>query len=155
MIAGNDQDSIGVAPQTIDDYVIGKGRVLIMDDEEMPRIVMTRMLQKLGYTDITKTVRGEEAAAAYISAMQITPYDLAVLDLTITDGIDGVDTAKEISWYDPKAKARLVACSGYSDRAEEVMTYFGHFLSKPYSIEELKEILVKVKRSLEEPKPQE
>lgn len=156
MIAENEPNNqANIAPQTIDDCVVGNGRVLVMDDEEMPRTVMIRMLQRLGYNDITTTVNGEDAVSAYVRAMQTTPYDLVVLDLTIVGGMDGVEAAKEIIYYDPKAKPRLVSCSGYSNRADEVTRYFGNSLPKPYSLDELKAKLAEVKIGLKELESQE
>jgi two-component system, cell cycle sensor histidine kinase and response regulator CckA len=116
--------------------------VLVMDDEHFIRDLVGAMLWQLGYS-VTTCPNGEEAIEHFRRAMATRkPYSLCIMDLTIYNGMGGVEAAQEILRIDPSAK--LVVSSGYSD--EPVMAYpmrFGFIarLPKPYTVSELKEVL--------------
>ncbi len=61
----------------------GKGRILIMDDEEMILKIAKELLQLMGY-EVTTAENGEEALGYYRQAMELkTPFDVVILDLAI------------------------------------------------------------------------
>ncbi len=68
-------------------------RILVMDDEEMVREVMTAMLQSLGYT--TESVPdGAQAVALYAESFKAgRPFDAVIMDLTIPGGMGGKEAA--------------------------------------------------------------
>ncbi len=91
----------------------GHGKVLLMDDEEMVRMVTAEMLRSKGYT-VVCTSDGVEAIHHYRKAMEAgTPFDLVLMDLTVHGGMGGQDTIKVLLEIDPKVKA--VISSGYAD----------------------------------------
>ena len=112
--------------------------ILLMDDEEMIRALARESLEYLGYS-VSACVNGEDAVAMYRNAYQSgTPFSLAILDLTIPNGMGGVEAARLILEIDPQAK--LVVSSGYSYNAA-MSDYGSHGFSaavtKPYKIDEL------------------
>lgn len=116
----------------------GRGRVLVMDDEEHVRKVTTTMLAYLGYEP--RTARdGDEALELYKNAKESGhPFDVVILDLTIPGGKGGKKTIKELLAFDPAVKA--IVSSGYSN--DPVMAdYRAHGFSgiavKPYKVGEL------------------
>jgi len=120
----------------------GKGRVLVVDDERMIRNVLRKMLEHLGYRAEFAS-SGEEAIELYVRAMECNaPFHAVILDLTIPGGMGGKETVGELLKIDPGVRA--IASSGYSN--DPVMSDYKNFefkgvISKPYSIEELSEIL--------------
>jgi PAS domain S-box-containing protein len=65
------------------------GAVLIMDDEEMLRMLSSQILEHLGY-QVSTCANGEEAIALYVAAKEKgTPYFAVIMDLTIPAGMGG------------------------------------------------------------------
>jgi len=119
-------------------FVKGKGRILVMDDEEAVREVARGMLETLGYS-VTLAKDGTEAIDVYQAAMASgMPFDSVLMDLTVPGGMGGMEAIKRILEIDSKVKA--IVCSGYS--SDMVMANPGSFgfravVSKPYSLRQL------------------
>lgn len=90
------------------DKLIGKGRILVMDDEEFLRILFTDGLSMLGFEVVTAST-GEEAIQVYKEKV----FNVVVLDLTIKGGMGGKETLFELKKTDPNIKA--IAISGYAN----------------------------------------
>jgi two-component system cell cycle sensor histidine kinase/response regulator CckA len=130
----------------------GKGRLLIMDDEEMVRDVLGKLLKKLGY-EVGYAADGAEAIKMYITAKQSEqPFAAVIMDLTIPGGMGGKIAIRKLKEIDPKVKA--IVASGYSN--DPIMANFNAYgfeaaISKPYTIMEigkiLREVLVKKNNS--------
>jgi PAS domain S-box-containing protein len=119
-----------------------RGRVLVMDDEDVVRDVAGQLLREIGH-DAAFAETGEAALAAYRAAQEAgTPFDAVILDLTVRGGWGGVETVQKLREIDPGVKA--VVSSGYADDAT-LATYrqqgFLAALKKPYGIRELQEVL--------------
>jgi PAS domain S-box-containing protein len=123
----------------------GHGRILLMDDEEFLLDAISKIIVQLGYS-VTTARNGQDAVALYTKAKQSdTPYDVVILDLTIPGGMGGKQAMQEIKKADPRVKA--IATSGYSEDpviADPRESGFRGALLKPYSIEELSDVLEKV-----------
>jgi PAS domain S-box-containing protein len=119
-----------------------KGRVLLMDDEEVVRNVAGELIKALGH-DVEFAVHGEEAIAKYREALRTgRAYDAVILDLTIRGGMGGAETMQRLLLLDRDVTA--VVSSGYSDEA--VTSNFSEsgfkaFLKKPYDIGQLQSVL--------------
>jgi len=116
----------------------GHGRILVMDDEEIVRDVLGKILQRFGYE--AKFARdGMEAVEMYRAAMdRAKPFDAVIMDLTVTGGIGGIEAIELLRLIDPDAKA--IVSSGYSD--DPVMSDFRKYgfngvIAKPFRAEEL------------------
>jgi PAS domain S-box-containing protein len=124
---------------------IGKGRILLMDDEETVRKVAGRMLTRMGY-EVEFARDGAEAVTKYREAMKARiPFDAVILDLTVRGGMGGQDTIKRLLEINPGVRA--VVSSGYSN--DPVMADFQRYrfkgvVAKPFKIEELGKILQRV-----------
>jgi PAS domain S-box-containing protein len=118
--------------------VRGGGRVLVMDDEALVLEVAVAMLSRLGY-DAT-AVRDGDAALAAVDAASVRgePFDLALLDLTVAEGLGGLETARRLRVAHPGL--RLVVSSGYASGsvlADFRAHGFASVLPKPYRPEDL------------------
>ncbi len=122
--------------------VLGKGKILLMDDEEMIRDVVGKMLRHIGY-EVEFGRDGTEAIERYKNARELEePCHAVILDLMIPGGMGGKEAIQELLKIDPDVKA--IVSSGYSN--EPIMSNFEEYgfrgiLAKPYSIKELGEAL--------------
>ncbi len=125
--------------------VYGRGKILLMDDEEGIRVVIARMLEQCGYT-VELAADGDRAVEMYKAAIKAgDPYDAVILDLIVSGGTGGKEAVRRLLEIDPSVRA--VASSGYYN--DPVMSRFGEYgfkdvLAKPYLIAELCRVLNKV-----------
>jgi CheY-like chemotaxis protein len=122
-----------------------KGRVLLMDDEDMIRDMASQMLNHMGY-EVELVRSGAEAIERYKeSRRKGNPFDIVILDLTIRGGWGGEETIKGLIEIDPTVKAILSS----GETAHPAVSYFREYgfsalLPKPYSMRELSKTLQKV-----------
>ncbi|MGC8493230.1 MAG: hybrid sensor histidine kinase/response regulator, partial [Syntrophobacteraceae bacterium] len=120
-------------------------RILVMEDEEMPRELIQTMLEHLGF-EVDTAQEGREAVELYFQAMDTgRSYDAVILDLAVKVGMDGKEAIGKIRYLD--SKVRAIVSSGYSKEA--IMTScadsgFSYVLKKPYDLEALKVALEQV-----------
>ena len=123
----------------------GQGRILVMDDEEMVREVLGRMLEHLGY-EVDVASDGSEAIEKFVQAKEAgQPFAMVILDLTIPGGMGGKETIQKLLEIDPRIKA--LVSSGYSE--DQVMGDYAQYgfcevITKPYRVVELSKILQKI-----------
>ena len=123
----------------------GRGRILLMDDEEIVRDVTGEMLRYMGY-GVEFAKDGAEAIELYINAKESgKPFDVVIMDLTIPGGMGGKEAMGKLLKIDPAVKA--IVSSGYSN--DPVMADFRGYgfsgvVSKPCGLKELGEALNKI-----------
>jgi two-component system, cell cycle sensor histidine kinase and response regulator CckA len=131
----------------------GCGRILVMDDEEVIREFARESLEFLGY-QVTTCANGEDAVNGYRVAYEAgEPFFSVILDLTVPDGMGGVEAAQQILAFDPSAK--LIVSSGYS--YDPIMTGYRQYgfcaaVNKPYKVDQLDQELSSCKHVLSETK---
>lgn len=125
--------------------VAGKGKVLVMDDEEIIRDLMADLLLSLGYEAVF-AAEGVETLELYREALEAgRPFDAVVIDLTIPGGMGGRGAIDALRKIDPNVKA--IVSSGYSN--DPIMSDFLNYgfvdvMAKPYGVQELSEVLYRV-----------
>ena len=117
-------------------------RILLMDDEEMIRQFLKVALLGASY-EVETAERGEEAIRLYREAKAAgKPFDVVILDLMIPGGMGGKETIAELLKIDPQVKAILSSGSTNNPVMTNYRDYgFLEVLEKPYSIEQLNEML--------------
>ena len=119
-----------------------KGRILVMDDEELVRDVAMGLIDALGH-EAECAENGEAAIEKFRQARRSgTPFDIVILDLTIRGGMGGEEAIGKLREIDPDVTA--IVSTGYSDNpvVSDYRSYgFTTFLNKPYTIHSLKESL--------------
>ena len=120
----------------------GKGKILVMDDEDLVREVVGKMVEYLGY-EANLARDGAEAISIFAEAQKSgQPFDAVILDLTVPGGMGGKEAMENLLKIDPKVKA--IASSGYSDdpvMAEFHKYGFSAIIPKPYRVMEASKIL--------------
>ena len=105
------------------------GSILVVDDEEMVRLVLSNMLQHLGYK-VTTAAGGREAIRYYREHWQET--DLVILDMKMP-GMSGRECLLQLREINPSVN--LILSSGYGREGvmQEVKELgVTRFIQKPY-----------------------
>jgi len=119
-----------------------KGKVLLMDDEQVILDVTKEVFKFLGY-DLIFARDGAVAVDIFNKERNKgVPFDLVILDLSVPDGMGGNEAFEKIHAIDSQAK--VVISSGYTN--DPLMTDFTSFgfagvLAKPYRISDIKTLL--------------
>lgn len=127
------------------EMLMGKGRILVVDDEMIVREVAGEMLRTMGY-EVDSASDGNEAIMRYVQARQAAqPFHAVIMDLTMPGGMGGKETMEKLRKIDPDVKT--IVSSGYSQ--DEVVANFRDFgfigvVSKPYKPSELAKVLQQI-----------
>jgi CheY-like chemotaxis protein len=122
-----------------------KGKVLLMDDEQVILDVTHEVLKFLGY-DVMFASDGAAAIQLYEQEqLKGSPFDLIILDLSVPEGMGGKEAFEKLHALHPHAK--VVISSGYTN--DPMLTDYSAFglsgvLAKPYRITEIKTLLEKM-----------
>ena len=115
-----------------------KGKILVMDDEELIRDLAAELLTQLGY-EVFLVKDGASAIAVYQQARKLgEPFDAVIMDLTIPGGMGGKEALLRIRELDPNVRA--IVSSGYCN--DPVMADFSEYgfvgvLRKPYEADDV------------------
>jgi CheY-like chemotaxis protein len=115
-----------------------RGHILVMDDEEAIRRLITRILQRNNHT-VETSADGHETITLYERRLNDGPsFDLVILDLTIPGEMGGRETLERLKGIDPNVKAIVI--SGYSNDpvvADYPKYGFCGRIGKPFSADKL------------------
>ncbi len=123
----------------------GEGRILVMDDEPDIREMLSELLSSFGY-EVDTAADGKEAVEKYSAAFRSgIPYDVVVLDLTVSGGMGGDEAIKHIKQINPGAIA--LVSSGYANDPV-IANYkdygFAGVIEKPYRVEKLHRMIYRL-----------
>ena len=112
----------------------GQETVLIVEDEEDVRVLISRVLSRYGYTVLEAKNPGE---ALLICETYENPIDILISDI-VMQHISGIKLAERLKKI--KSELKVLLISGYPDKTirEKTSNYYEDaFLSKPFTPEEL------------------
>jgi two-component system response regulator AtoC len=108
------------------------GRILIVDDEETFRYMLTSLIEAEGYA-----AQAAGDGVQGINAVQAKAFDVALLDVKMPK-VDGVEVLKFIKEYSPDTEAIMVTAVGDVRLAVDCMKLGAYdYITKPFSTEEL------------------
>jgi len=117
-----------------------KSRVLVVDDEEALRYLLSTELAAEGY-EVETAGDGDEA----IEAIKQKDYDVVLLDIKMPR-VDGFEVLKFIKQNKPEIKViMLTAYADVKNAIEALKLGASDFVSKPYDLED---ILTSINRAL-------
>lgn len=120
---------------------MGKGRVLIIDDDEIIRKSCEKVLSPEGYI-VVSAQSGREG----LKLLSNKPFDLVLTDLRMPD-MNGIDVLKKVKEMGPDIEVIIITGYGTIKSAIEAIRYGAYdYVEKPFSPEELLNV---VRRSLE------
>jgi two-component system response regulator PilR (NtrC family) len=113
---------------------MGKGKVLIVDDERSMREMLEIFLKREGYA-----VHGSSNAADALAAVAgEDSFDLIITDINMP-GLSGLDLLREVKSGDPDIPVIMITAYGSPDSAVEAMKLgAADYITKPFRIEEIK-----------------
>ncbi|OGJ95244.1 MAG: hypothetical protein A2350_14715 [Candidatus Raymondbacteria bacterium RifOxyB12_full_50_8] len=124
----------------------GTGHILVVDDEDVVREMLSEILKELGY-EVSTAANGEEAVVLYRE--QGVNIDLVILDV-IMPKMGGPECLKELRKINPNVKA--VISSGYAlDAQTQELSAEGisGYLQKPFTIVRISQVILEALRKQE------
>jgi two-component system, NtrC family, response regulator PilR len=117
------------------------GRVLVIDDEEVIRDVLSSLLEREGYS-----VRSVPDGAGALTAAEGEEFDLYLLDMMLPDR-PGLDVLRDLRRRDPAAVVIVITAYSSIEGAIEAMREGAfHYIPKPFQNEE---VILTVRKGLE------
>ncbi len=124
---------------------MSNGRILVMDDVEEIRDILTKMLNRIHF-EVEVAEDGYEALEQFQRAMWSSkPFDVVIIDLVVANGMGGEETIRRLLEIDPGVI--IILSSG--SISNHVMMNFEEYgisaiLRKPFKFVDLKKILEQV-----------
>jgi two-component system, cell cycle sensor histidine kinase and response regulator CckA len=119
-------------------------RLLVMDDQDIVRGVVCRMLARLGY-NVEGVGDGHEALSVFSKAHgEGRPFAAVILDLTVPGGLGGLATLSAMREIDPGVRAIASTGQEVGDGVELRSHGFQAVLCKPYRMHELASVTARL-----------
>ncbi len=122
-------------PIVLPELTAGTRTVLVIDDEDLVREVVARMIEDLGYAAITAA-----DGQAGLAVLERHAIDAVLVDMTMP-AMSGVDVISAVRARQPLLP--VVLCSGY-DRARKSAIQADAYLPKPFRLDALEQTLTKL-----------
>ncbi len=117
-------------------------RILVVDDEEQMRELLTKVLSKNGY-HVSVCGEGTEALAL----LEREPMDLVVTDVRMP-GLGGMEALRAIKELNPEIVVIIMTAFGSIDQAVQAVKEGAYdYINKPFKIDEM---LLTIEKALEE-----
>jgi two-component system response regulator PilR (NtrC family) len=111
-------------------------KILVVDDEQSLREVLSIMLKRAGYA-VTSVADGEDA----IEQIQKEIFDLVITDLRMPK-VDGMEVLKAVKSTSPETVVLLITAFATADSAVEAMKQGAYdYLTKPFQVDEVQLII--------------
>jgi CheY-like chemotaxis protein len=120
-------------------------RILIVDDRSDARLTLTVLLKRMGQ----QVIQAEDGAAALGAARSFHP-EIVFCDIGLPD-MDGYAVARAMRADPALNGAILIALTGYGqaeDRDQAYQAGFDHHLTKPVSVDQLRDLLLQFSRTV-------
>lgn len=115
--------------------------VIIIEDDKVLFLLLTKMIERLDHTVIATAARGVDA----IGHGKSLKADLILMDIMLEDEIDGIQVMSELRKLN--ITTPVIYITGNSDLSSKnraLSTNFVDYLIKPISIDDLRESIRKI-----------
>ncbi len=113
-----------------------KGRIFLIDDDELIISMLSRMLKNIGYD-----VRTATSATNVVSKIKSWSPDIVLLDIRIGDQ-NGIDILPELTKQDSPTQVVMLTADDTAETAVRAMKLgAADYLTKPFNIDEVKIVL--------------
>lgn len=120
-------------------YARSKGRILVVDDEEITRKNLDYVLSKEGY-NIQTAANGEEA----LDVLDRHDFDIVLTDMKM-GRVDGIQVLEHARIKNPQTQVVMITGYATIDSAVEVMKKGAfHYLTKPFKLDEVRETISRI-----------
>jgi len=109
--------------------------ILIVDDVDFNRRVLSRFLSDLGFTTIYEANSGQQA----IKLAQMTDLAVILMDISMPE-MDGIEATRKIRQFEHHAKTPILAISASvvdDEKIKMCKDTFGAFIAKPFRFEQI------------------
>ncbi len=111
----------------------GTESIMVVDDDNLQRTVLSNLLGRLGY-NVTTCENGEKA----IENLKNARIDLLILDMIMPGGIDGAETYRRALMINPDQKAIIVSGFSETERVRKAQAIGASaFVKKPINLKVL------------------
>ena len=111
-------------------------KILVVDDEQSLREVLSIMLKRAGYA-VTIATDGEDA----VELLQREIFDLVITDLRMPK-VDGMEVLKAVKSASPETVVLIITAFASADSAVEAMKQGAYdYLTKPFQVDEVQLII--------------
>ncbi len=125
---------VGLVGDNEEDVEASGSFLLVVDDDDMVRMTIQRMLAHLGYDTIPAT-SGEEALALYEASRNA--ISAVILDVTMP-GLGGLETFRRLRTINSRVKIILASGDPWSPAVREIESLgISSLIAKPFHTEEL------------------
>lgn len=116
-------------------------KILYVEDDTYAQEIVTRTLSKSFQIEIAEN--SEQA----IGKIELNKYDLILIDINLGIDMDGLKLMKLIRRIDEYSAKPIVAVTAYAstnDREEFLSEGFSHYISKPFKLNDLRELVAEI-----------
>lgn len=115
-------------------------RILVVDDEEMIREVVTELLELKGCI-VQQASSGNKA----FEKLKAEEFDVLLTDVRMPDG-DGLTLIQRLFEELPHRRPAILVCTGFSDVTTDMVRdlRIARILQKPFTMDDLVDILMKL-----------
>jgi len=120
-------------------------KILLVDDDDINLLTFRKMLEK--EYEIIETNNGTEA----VEIVKKQKVDIILMDINLKHGLTGIQTTKlirEIKGYENVPIVAITAYAMSSDRNEFLKSGFSHYLAKPFSKNDIIQLLANIRKYL-------
>ncbi len=115
----------------------GPYRLLIVEDEPLMRSIIVQLARSEGY-EVTEA----PAAAVALHIFEKEKIDLAILDLNLTSGGNGLDLLRKMRELDPEVMGIIVTAYASVESAVEALHQGAYdYITKPFANDHLKKVM--------------
>jgi CheY-like chemotaxis protein len=111
------------------------GKILVVDDNKFLRIVVSKMLSRLGY-EVSSADSGENGLSIFLK----NKFDIVLSDYEMP-GMDGVAFACSIKKSCPRTRVVIMTGSGKETVFSRKSTAVDEVISKPFTLAEINETI--------------